>query len=248
MRHPLITLLALCALLAGTSHAAGAQGIFGKIKDRAKAQVDRKTDQAVDATVDKAANAIACVISDKECIRKAQAAGKPIKVTDASGHAVSSADSAAAISAAVADAAITADAAIDEGAPGAGTSPAGGKSLYDAIAASGRTTTHGIVFAPGSATIGVESAPTLQQIGEMLQAHPTLELRIEVHTDNAGSAAASQTLSEKRAAALKDYLVATYHIPAARLATAGLGASKPIAPNTTPEGRQANSRVELVKM
>lgn len=125
---------------------------------------------------------------------------------------------------------------------------AGGKKLYDAIAEKGRVATQGIFFATGSAEITGESTPTLKEIGEMLEQHGDLALTIEGHTDNTGNAAANQTLSEKRAAAVKDYLVATYHIDPSRLQSKGFGASKPAASNDTPEGRQQNRRVELVKM
>lgn len=124
----------------------------------------------------------------------------------------------------------------------------GGKPLYDALAAAGRVSTHGILFASGSATIEGESTPTLKEIGDMLKAHADLKLMIEGHTDNVGAAAANQTLSEQRAAAVKQFLVNTYGIDAARLQTKGYGSSKPISPNTTPEGRQNNRRVELVKL
>jgi OOP family OmpA-OmpF porin len=125
---------------------------------------------------------------------------------------------------------------------------AGGKQLYDAIMADGRVATHGILFATGSDVIRGESKPTLDQIGQMLQQHPTLKLTIEGHTDNVGSATSNQTLSDQRAAAVKQYLVANYQVDASRLASKGMGATKPAASNDTPEGRQQNRRVELVKM
>lgn len=124
----------------------------------------------------------------------------------------------------------------------------GGKPLYDALAAVGRVSTHGILFATGSAVIRGESTPTLEEIGDMLKAHPELKLTIEGHTDNVGSAAANQTLSEQRAAAVAQYLEANYQIEPSRLATKGYGAAKPVASNDTPEGRQQNRRVELVRM
>ena len=82
----------------------------------------------------------------------------------------------------------------------------------------------------------------------MLQQHAELRLTVEGHTDNTGNAAANLALSAKRAQAVVDYLVKTHGIAAARLAAKGLGATKPVGPNETPEGRQANRRVELVKM
>ncbi|MGH7646544.1 MAG: OmpA family protein [Gemmatimonadaceae bacterium] len=124
----------------------------------------------------------------------------------------------------------------------------GGKPLYDALAASGRVATHGILFDVGSDHIRAESTPTLKTISDMLAAHPELKLTIEGHTDNVGAAASNQSLSERRAAAVRQYLVSVSHVDASRLAAKGYGATKPIAPNTTAEGRQDNRRVELVKM
>ena len=124
---------------------------------------------------------------------------------------------------------------------------AGGKKLYDALAASGRVATQGILFDVSSDHIRGESTPTLKEIAEMLQAHPDLKLTIEGHTDNTGSAAGNQTLSEKRAAAVRQYLIDTYHVDGGRLQSAGFGATKPVSSNDTPEGRQNNRRVELVR-
>ncbi|HEY0996755.1 MAG TPA: OmpA family protein [Gemmatimonadaceae bacterium] len=126
---------------------------------------------------------------------------------------------------------------------------AGGKDLYDALMADGRVTTQGIYFDTGSDHIRPESSGTLREIADMLREHPELKVTIEGHTDNVGDAAANQALSEQRAAAVKAALsAAPYGIDAARFATKGLGAVKPKAPNTSPEGRQQNRRVELVKM
>jgi OOP family OmpA-OmpF porin len=124
---------------------------------------------------------------------------------------------------------------------------AGGKKLYDVLAEKGRVSTQGILFDTGSDRLRPESTPTLAEIGDMLKAHPDLKLAIEGHTDNVGQPAANKTLSEKRAAAVKQYLVSTLGIDASRLTTAGYGDTKPVGPNTTPEGRQNNRRVELVK-
>jgi OOP family OmpA-OmpF porin len=124
---------------------------------------------------------------------------------------------------------------------------AGGKKLYDALAEKGRVSTQGIYFDTGSDRIRPESSGTLKEIGTMLKEHPELKLTIEGHTDNVGSAPANQTLSEKRAAAVRQALIDSYQVDAARLQAKGLGSTKPAAPNDTPEGRQQNRRVELVK-
>ena len=125
---------------------------------------------------------------------------------------------------------------------------AGGKKLYDALAEKGRVATQGIYFDTGSDRIRPESTPTLKEIGTMLKDHPDLKLTIEGHTDNVGSAQSNQALSEKRASAVRQYLIDSYQLDGARLTAKGLGASKPAAGNETAEGRQQNRRVELVKM
>jgi OmpA-OmpF porin, OOP family len=107
--------------------------------------------------------------------------------------------------------------------------------------------TQGIYFASGSDKIQPESTPTLVEIADMLKAHPDLDLLIEGHTDNVGSAGSNLALSDRRAAAVRQVLVDTYKIDGNRLTTVGFGDTVPAAPNTTPEGRQQNRRVELVK-
>ena len=124
---------------------------------------------------------------------------------------------------------------------------AGGKKLYDALSTSGRVATQGIYFDTGSDRVRPESSPTLKEIGTMLKDHPDLKLTIEGHTDNVGSAASNQALSEKRAAAVRQALIDTYHVDGGRLEAKGLGQTKPAGSNDTPEGRQSNRRVELVK-
>ncbi len=127
------------------------------------------------------------------------------------------------------------------------TVAAGGKKLYDALAEKGRVATQGIYFDTGSDRLRPESSATLKEIGTMLKEHADLKLAIEGHTDNVGSAEGNQTLSEKRAAAVRQFLIDNYQVAAARLTAKGLGQTKPVAPNDTPEGRQNNRRVELAK-
>lgn len=125
---------------------------------------------------------------------------------------------------------------------------AGGRDLYDALAADGRVATHGILFATNSARIRPESTPTLEQIGAMLKDHPELRLSIEGHTDAQGETSYNLDLSKRRADAVRDFLVDKLGVDAGRLETAGYGEDRPVADNTTPEGRQQNRRVELVKL
>ncbi|GLC24850.1 OmpA family protein [Roseisolibacter agri] len=124
---------------------------------------------------------------------------------------------------------------------------AGGKDLYAALESSGRVTADGILFDTNSDRLRAESTPVLQEIAAMLAAHPELRVAIEGHTDDAGAAAANQSLSERRAAAVRRHLVTTLGVDAARLTSAGFGATRPVAPNDSEANRQRNRRVELVK-
>lgn len=124
----------------------------------------------------------------------------------------------------------------------------GGRDLYDRLARDGRVATHGILFATGSDRIRPESTPTLNEIATMLREHASLKLRIEGHTDAVGDDAANQQLSERRSASVRRWLTEDAGIPATRLQNVGFGETKPAASNDTPEGRQQNRRVELVRV
>jgi outer membrane protein OmpA-like peptidoglycan-associated protein len=125
---------------------------------------------------------------------------------------------------------------------------AGGADLYERLERDGRVATQGIFFASNSARIRPESTPTLEEIARILREHPTLNLGIEGHTDGEGEADHNQTLSEQRAAAVKAYLVDQHRIAGSRLQTSGHGESRPVADNASPEGKQQNRRVELVRL
>ncbi|MBS1121359.1 MAG: hypothetical protein H6Q90_3587 [Deltaproteobacteria bacterium] len=118
--------------------------------------------------------------------------------------------------------------------------------LFDELSKKGRVVLQGILFDTNRDRIRPESTPTLVAVAKMLAEHAELKLAIEGYTDNQGVAAANQTLSEQRAAAVKAWLVA-HKVAAARLAPKGFGQTKPVGNNDTAEGRQANRRVELVR-
>ena len=111
---------------------------------------------------------------------------------------------------------------------------------------SGRVRVYGINFDSDSDRIKDDSKPTLDKIVALLKAKPDWKLTIEGHTDSASTADHNQKLSERRAEAVRAYLVAA-GIDAGRLTAAGLGAGKPVASNGDALGRAQNRRVELVK-
>jgi OOP family OmpA-OmpF porin len=125
---------------------------------------------------------------------------------------------------------------------------AGGKDLYRALNEEGRFTAEGILFDTNSDRIRPESEPVLKEIADLLSAHSDLKIGIEGHTDNTGTDAANQTLSEKRAVAVKRWLSTRGNVTADRLDAQGFGSSRPAASNETAEGKQTNRRVELVRL
>lgn len=102
-----------------------------------------------------------------------------------------------------------------------------------------------IHFDTGSANISAQSADILKKAAEAIKSAPA-GTRIEVggHTDNTGNAAANQSLSERRAAAVKTRL-GELGVDAAMLTSKGYGQDKPVADNATVEGRAQNRRIEF---
>ncbi|HEV8241769.1 MAG TPA: OmpA family protein [Thermoanaerobaculia bacterium] len=111
---------------------------------------------------------------------------------------------------------------------------------------SGRVRLYGINFDSDSDVLRPESKGTLDQIVATLKKDAALKITIEGHTDSTSTPQHNQQLSEKRAVAVKAYLVAG-GIDAGRLATAGFGSSRPVATNESAIGRAENRRVEIVR-
>lgn len=123
----------------------------------------------------------------------------------------------------------------------------GGKKLYDQVMANGKIVTYGIKFDVNQATIRPESVGTLASIAKLMQEEPSLKFTVEGHTDSDGDENANQKLSQLRAEAVKAYLV-EQGITEDRLAAKGLGETKPLDKNNTPEAKSNNRRVEFVKL
>jgi outer membrane protein OmpA-like peptidoglycan-associated protein len=102
-----------------------------------------------------------------------------------------------------------------------------------------------VLFDTGQASLKPGALTTVDRLAQFMRDYPERSVRIEGHTDSAGSDETNQALSEQRAMAVRDALLAR-NIGAERIMTAGYGESRPIAGNDTPGGRQQNRRIEIV--
>lgn len=109
-----------------------------------------------------------------------------------------------------------------------------------------RITLSGIRFASGSAVLEPSSYPIIDRAVARLEGNPGIRIEIQGHTDSQGAAAANLALSQRRAEAVRDYIIMAHGISPARLVARGYGESMPVAPNDTEAGRAQNRRVELV--
>jgi outer membrane protein OmpA-like peptidoglycan-associated protein len=128
---------------------------------------------------------------------------------------------------------------------GGGGGGGGGAGMADQLRKSCHVELSGIYFNTGSARLLEESQPALKAIAQVLVQSKEPVLTIEGHTDNVGTAEFNQTLSEKRAAAVRQALVSQFGVPPGRLVTKGFGFARPLESNDTLEGRARNRRVEL---
>ncbi|MBK7868120.1 MAG: OmpA family protein [Ignavibacteriales bacterium] len=118
--------------------------------------------------------------------------------------------------------------------------------ILDSLTKSGSIQLY-INFETAKADIKKESQPIIDEIAKMLKDNPTIKVSVEGHTDNTGTAASNQTLSENRAKSVMNSLIAS-GIDKTRLTSKGWGQSKPITDNKTEDGKTKNRRVEIVKM
>jgi len=103
----------------------------------------------------------------------------------------------------------------------------------------------GLLFDTGKTALKAGAKSTLTKIAEQLKTNPAARVSVEGHTDSVGSDEKNQQLSQKRADAVRDFIVAA-GVPADHVTAAGKGEAEPIATNKTAAGRQQNRRVELV--
>ncbi|MEN6617688.1 MAG: DUF4892 domain-containing protein [Syntrophorhabdus sp.] len=115
------------------------------------------------------------------------------------------------------------------------------------IEKTGHVAIYGIYFDTDKAEIKPASEPTLKEMAKLLSQKPKLKAYIVGHTDNAGSFAHNQTLSQKRAEAVVKELATKHKINPQRLMAKGVASLAPVASNAAEAGRAKNRRVEMVE-
>ena len=126
--------------------------------------------------------------------------------------------------------------------------PLSPSSVEQQLVTTGKAEIYDIYFSFDSADIRPESELSLKEIADILSKHPDWKLNIAGHTDTVGGHVFNQGLSEKRAAAVKNELVARYRVLPVRLSTTGYGDTHPRDTNATLQGRARNRRVELTRL
>jgi lipid-binding SYLF domain-containing protein len=111
----------------------------------------------------------------------------------------------------------------------------------------GRVTLSNVHFETGRADLTPDSEPALNDAVATLKGHPDWRIRVEGFTDNRGSKEVNEKLSSDRADAVANWL-ADHGVDRDRLSSKGYGDRRPVASNSTPEGRTKNRRVELVRV
>lgn len=102
----------------------------------------------------------------------------------------------------------------------------------------------GILFATNSSTLNTASRDALDKFATSLQNNPDTDVKIYGHTDNTGSDAINNPLSQRRAESVYNYLVSK-GVSGARMVSEGFGSAQPVADNSTQAGRSQNRRVEV---
>lgn len=105
---------------------------------------------------------------------------------------------------------------------------------------------HGFTFPSGSAEIRPEDYSLLTKVQRVLREFPDTPVMIEGHTDSQGNDDLNQSLSQRRAIAVREYLLANMALSADRITAVGYGESRPVASNQTAEGRAQNRRIDVV--
>ncbi len=119
-------------------------------------------------------------------------------------------------------------------------------SFVDRLLSTGSAAMTSIDFAVGTTTLSDTPSPEMADLATLMQDRPGLQIAVVGHTDTEGGLDANINVSRARAAAVRSRLVETYGVDPDRIEAAGMGYLAPKASNLTPEGRQANRRVEVI--
>jgi outer membrane protein OmpA-like peptidoglycan-associated protein len=103
----------------------------------------------------------------------------------------------------------------------------------------------GLKFSPGSSKLGRDQQALLDEVIEAIGLYSERDAVVEGHTDAAGSADANLELSRARARGVREYLIASGRVPAARVSSEGYGETRPVASNDSDEGRARNRRTDV---
>ncbi|MEP5633119.1 MAG: OmpA family protein [Tateyamaria sp.] len=126
------------------------------------------------------------------------------------------------------------------------TAPQTPGDLVTQLQTQGRAVLHDLDFAVGATTLSSTVNPELATLAELLQARRGLRIAVVGHTDTEGGLQANINISRARAQAVRSALINTFNAPAAQIDAEGMGYLAPIASNLTPDGRDANRRVEVI--
>jgi len=115
-----------------------------------------------------------------------------------------------------------------------------------ALLRQGHLVLDGLTFESGTSALGAGPFRRLEDLAEVLRARPEMRVALVGHTDNVGSLERNIALSRARARAVRARLVERFGLDAARLEAEGMGYLSPLTTNATPQGREANRRVEVI--
>ncbi|HEY1113626.1 MAG TPA: OmpA family protein, partial [Chitinophagaceae bacterium] len=124
----------------------------------------------------------------------------------------------------------------------------GAPDLRNKLITEGKLETTGILFDVASDRIMPGSYSVLKEIAQVLKDNPSVKVKITGHTDSDGDTGQNLDLSKRRAVSVKKALSSEFKIEADRMQTDGAGATKPVADNSTREGKFRNRRVEFTRL
>lgn len=135
---------------------------------------------------------------------------------------------------------------VSSGEPDTQVSPSQLAGLADTLTSQGHVVLPDLVFETGAARLGPGPFASLAQLANFLKANPDYRIALVGHTDNIGSLDSNISLSKRRAGSVRARMGETYDISQDRIDAEGMGYLAPVASNMTPDGREANRRVEAI--